>query len=69
MVSDENPMLVGPCVGRPGVQPDYAGPALASQRKSWLIPDLRQLKNSEDENHDNFCVRTPILVNLGFLKS
>jgi hypothetical protein len=26
-------------------------------------------ENLEDENSDNFCVRTPILANLGFLKS
>jgi hypothetical protein len=31
MVSGANPVLAGPCAGRPGVQPGHAGPALASR--------------------------------------
>jgi hypothetical protein len=69
MVSGENLVLAGPCTGRPGVQPGYAGPAPAARCTARSTPDLRQLKNSEDENGDNFCVWTPILANLGFLKS
>jgi hypothetical protein len=53
----------------PGVQPSHAGLKPASQWKSRCTPDLHQLKNSKDENDDNFCVRTPILANLGFLES
>jgi hypothetical protein len=54
MVSGENPVLAGPCASR--------------RCTARSTPDLRELKNSEDENGDNFFVRTLILVNLSFFE-
>ena len=34
-----------------------------------ILAELMMAENGVYENGDNFCVRTPILANLGFLKS
>ena len=49
----------GILAGMSGVQPGTAE----------LPAELSMTENGVYENGDNFCVRTPILANLGFLKS
>ena len=49
----------GILAGISGVQPGAAE----------LAAELSMTENGVYENGDNFCVRTPILANLGFLKS
>ena len=49
----------GILAGISGVQPGAAG----------IPAELMMAENGVYENGDNFCVRTPILANLGFLKS
>ena len=55
--------------GRFGEQSGVAGISGVQPGAAEIPAELALTENGVYENGDNFCVRTPILANLGFLKS